>query len=410
MRILFVSSTYPDEVRESMNGIHQRMRMFMEALGALAELDVLFYVNKGVDASGERVARMEQQLREHWRCETRVSICCRSLDPGPKIPSSVPFSGRLKEWWFLHPHCYGDANREDLNALDRCLARQPDAVFVHRLNSMYPVLCSEKVTQPVFFDLDDVEHKAFIRGLKQPPFWRSKCLQYLKVPSLLWLERRAMKLARKTFVCSEGDRDYLSQGLRLTGVVSIPNAIEVPAAQECAVAPSFLFLGTYKYAPNAVAADHLIRRIWPLIRGEMPEARLVIAGEAPERIGCFGARHDGVEFTGYVADLGELYRATGVVCCPIRSGSGTRIKIIEAAAYGKPVVSTLLGAEGLSFVDGREILLRDEAELFAQACLELVRDAALHRRIGAAAREKVLKLYSRESAMKRIGSEVLEGL
>lgn len=406
MRILFVSSTYPEDIQTCTSGIFKRMKMFIDALKSMADLDFLFYVSSNADVSLERATMMEQLLEKYWNCKTRVFLCRRSQEYTVNILSKFPFSDRIKEWWFLHPFLYLIAKREHLAALDACLERQYDAVFVHRLNSIYPLLSSRKVVPPVFFDLDDIEHKIFLRNLKQPPFWRSKLLQYLKVPSLLYLEHRALTLAKKTFVCSECDRKYLKRMFQLSGVITIPNAVEIPTLFEHTGAPNFLFIGQYLYAPNAVAADYLINKIWPIVKNEIPEAKLIIAGEHPEKIASFHDKHEGVEFRGFVENLDTLYRETRVVCCPIQSGSGTRVKIIEAAAYGKGIVSTTLGAEGLDYIDGLEIIIADDYTHFAQACIALIKDKSLCDTIGETAREKTIKLYSRSYVTEMIMNEI----
>jgi glycosyltransferase involved in cell wall biosynthesis len=91
-----------------------------------------------------------------------------------------------------------------------------------------------------------------------------------------------------------------------------------------------------------------------------------------------------------------------VVCCPIQSGGGTRIKILEAASYGVPVVSTPLGAEGLTFMPDTEILLRRSAADLAQACASLITDDGRARRMGALARERVRAQYSRDAVVTRM--------
>lgn len=406
MRILFVTTYFPEDILTHTSAVYQRMNMFVEALNSFAELDILFYVDSNIDISPELAIRMEQQLEQHWRCKARVFLCRRSRKTTVGIPSNFPFSDWLKEVWLVHPLCYWVADHEHLVAFERCLERKPEAVFVHRLHSIYPVLSSGKVVQPVYFDLDDIEHRAYVRSLRQPPYWRSKFLQYLKVPSLICLERRAIARAKKTFVCSEGDRNYLMKKFHLPNVVTIPNAVNMPPLYEPMITPTFLFLGTYKHAPNAVAADYLITKIWPNIKGAIPEAKLIIAGECPGNIKCFQRQHDGVEFRGFVNDLNALYREILVVCCPIQSGSGTRVKIIEAAAYGKAIVSTSLGAEGLDFIHGREIMLQDDPILFAQACIDLAKNISRCNEIGKAARLKSISLYSRNSSINKIKYEL----
>src|SRR5262249_5552633 len=110
----------------------------------------------------------------------------------------------------------------------------------------------------------------------------------------------------------------------------------------------------------------------------------------------------GVEFTGFVDDLEALYQQSRVVCCPVLAGGGTRIKIIEAAACGKPIVSTRIGAEGLEMVDGMELLLRDEPKSFAEACLRLLKDSTLCNKLGYAARAAVIRYYDRSRVIQSI--------
>lgn len=169
---------------------------------------------------------------------------------------------------------------------------------------------------------------------------------------------------------------------------------------------TLLFLATYAYAPNITAADFLIREVWPLVREACPEAQLVIAGNKPERIPDFASQPAGVEFTGFVNDLNALYRRVRIVCCPILSGGGTRLKILEAGAHGKAIVSTTVGAEGLELRDGREIVLRDGGPAFARACVELLRDLPRCERLGAAAREAVARGYDRRQIVARIKDEI----
>lgn len=406
MKILFITSAYPEDIQTCKSGIFQRMKMFMSALNNLGDLDVLIYVSSTADISPERATRMEQLFQKHWNCKTNVYLCRKSEKHTVDFPFNFPLVNRIKDWWFVHPMYYWIAENEHLTAFYKCLERRPDVIFVHRLNSIYPVLSSRRAVPPVFFDLDDIEHKAYLRDIKQPPLYRSKFFRYLKVASLVLLELRAITLSKKTFVCSDLDKNYLVRIFQRRGVITIPNAVDIPPECVTPTSPNFLFIGQYLYAPNVIAADYLVRKVWPIIKKEIPEAILIIAGQYPEMISCFNEQHEGVEFRGYIDDIGALYREISVVCCPILSGGGTRVKIIEAAAYGKGIVSTSIGAEGLDFVDCNEIMIRDGHTHFAQACVDLFKDKVLCNRIGAAARRKAIEMYSRQSVAKMIMSEV----
>lgn len=407
MKILFITSAYPEDIQICKSGIFQRMKMFMSALNNLGDLDVLIYVPSDADISPEFSTRIEQSFLKYWDCKTRVYLSRKSEKNTADFPFNFPFIGRVKDWWFVHPMYYWIAENEHLTAFYKCLERKPDVIFVHRLNSIYPVLSSRKAVPPVFFDLDDIEHKAYVRDIKQPPLYRSKFFRYLKFPSLLLLELRAITLSKKTFVCSDFDKDYLVKTFQRRGVITIPNAVDIPPLGVNTSSPHFLFIGQYLYAPNVIAADYLVKKVWPIVIKEIPEAKLIIAGKNPEFISSYHAQHEGVEFRGFVDDLDALYREIRIVCCPILSGGGTRVKIIEAAAYGKGIVSTSLGAEGLDFVDGNEILISDGHMQFAQACITLIRDKSLCDRIGYEARRKAIELYSRNQVINRIMTEIM---
>ena len=403
MKILVVSCTYPEDFLSCTFGIYNRFRMFLEALTSIAEVEVLFYVNPDVDVSPVQACRMGHLLTEKWNCPVKVSLCHKSNSDA--FNSSSWAKKQLKKLflhYFYHATCSGD-QRE---AFEQCLDRRPDAVFVHRLICMYPLISCYRELPPVFLDLDDVEHISFLRGIRQPPYWRTKFLQYFLLPSLIRLERNSIALAQRTFVCSERDHRYLSNTWHLSRVSVVPNAVAMPKVHSPPEAPVLMFIGVYSYGPNSVAADYLITRVWPIIRSELPEARLILAGSQPEHIASFNAHHEGVEFTGFVEDLEALYRNVRVVCCPIQAGGGTRVKLIEAAAYGKAIVSTSLGAEGLDLINNKEILLRDDAVSFAQACLKLLRDQALCKTMGLAARARAENTYNLAVIIERIKAEI----
>jgi glycosyltransferase involved in cell wall biosynthesis len=408
MKALFVTNHVPSNASESTTGTFKRMRTFIDALQQKASLRLLCYCRVDHGTVSHRAAETRALLQSQWQLGEDVEVIICPEDPDPE------YGDRLWRGYFARALSFHrqvgyacTSGDRQLHAFERCLEDEPDLVFAHRLHTMCPLILTKRQLPPVFLDLDDVEHKTFLRNISQPPTWRAKQLYYLQLPALLWGERRAIKLSRKTFVCSELDKHYLNRMLRLSNVDVIPNSIHIPEVQALQERPVLLFLGTYTYKANANAAEELVTQIWPLVRKACPNARLVIAGDKPERIRTFGQAQAGVEYAGFVHDLDSLYGDARVVCCPIRSGGGTRIKIIEAAAYAKPVVSTSMGAEGLQFDDGREILLRDDVQEFADACIRLLNDDASCMSIGRAAHAKAVSVYDRRNVIRRIQSEIL---
>ena len=374
--------------------------MFVEAIKLLlqenrtatAQLDVLFYVSPETDTSPAAIATMEKALSAHWNTPINLFLCPEFVHDKPLSKWQQQAPGLLN--FFQQRELVRTSQPEQVQAFEACLKRKPDAIFIHRLRSMCPAMLTRKPLPPLFFDLDDIEHIAFLRDIRQPPTRLITSLYYLQLPALWWGERQAIRLARQTYVCSQHDQAHLTrQGLK--GVVSVANAVSIPRPQPLTAAPTLLLLGAYHYYPNINAANFLIETVFPLIRQQLPEARLIIAGKQPENIRTYSSGLSNVEFTGFVDDLEALYRRSRVVCCPILSGGGTRVKLVEAAAYGKPMVSTRIGAEGLVFKDGRDFLQRDEPHAFANACLKLLQDDDLCNQLGAAARMTAIKHYDR---------------
>ena len=278
--------------------------------------------------------------------------------------------------------------------IGRYLDTGPDLVLVDRLEAMLPVLAGGRRLARLLLDLNDVEHKMRLRGLDHGRAV-ARVSGLLQVPALLLTERRAIRRASHTTICSELDRAHLQQlgfGPKL-GVIA--NAVQLPPAPpELGSAPSVLFLGACTYTPNHEAAERLALRIWPLIRARLPGATLILAGQGTDRLPSRALNPDGVQYRGFVPDLAALYAETRVVCCPLLRGSGTRLKLVEAAAFARPMVSTRLGAEGLDFADGTDILLRETDTAIANACVVLLQDEAACLRLGKAARAKMAALYN----------------
>jgi len=135
------------------------------------------------------------------------------------------------------------------------------------------------------------------------------------------------------------------------------------------------------------------REVMPLVRAEEPQATLSIVGRAPTPAVRKLADQPGVHVTGRVDDVRGFMRDAAVYIVPLRIGGGTRLKIFEAMAMGKAVVSTRIGAEGLPVSDGEHLTLADDPSAFARATVQLLRDIGHRRRLEAAARSVVVERY-----------------
>ena len=154
-----------------------------------------------------------------------------------------------------------------------------------------------------------------------------------------------------------------------------------------------VFTGSMDWLPNEDGMLYFVREILPLIRRDEPSATLSVIGRAPTPAVKRLADEPGIEVTGRVDDIRPHVAAGSVYIVPLRIGGGTRLKIFEAMAMGKAVVSTTIGAEGLPVTPGRDIFIEDEPQRFARAVVTLMRDAAARRRLEEAARALVVARY-----------------
>jgi glycosyltransferase involved in cell wall biosynthesis len=175
-------------------------------------------------------------------------------------------------------------------------------------------------------------------------------------------------------------------------------------------AGTLLFFGAVDYYPNTEGLLFFLDHVLPRLSARVPRARLCIVGRRPPAA-ILARRGPGVEITGAVEDIRPYIERAAAVVVPLRIGGGTRLKILEAMAVGKAVISTSLGAEGLDVVPGRDILIADDAEGFAAQCARLLEDPGLADRIGAAARGAVEARYGWGASVERLSAfyaEVLE--
>jgi glycosyltransferase involved in cell wall biosynthesis len=203
--------------------------------------------------------------------------------------------------------------------------------------------------------------------------------------------------SRVAAVAATSDRDvaFVREQFpeRLAAVV--PNGVDLdrfrPPDVERRRGPA-VFFGAHNYFPNADGLRFLFGEIWPLVTEAVPAARVRIVGPHPDP-DVAAMAPSGVEIVGFVDDVVAEVSAASIALAPLRVGGGTRLKIVEAMALGRPVVSTTLGAEGIDAVDGRDIIIADTARDFADAIIRLLGDPTEARRIGADARTLVEQRY-----------------
>lgn len=397
-----ITPMIPPRNEEDRLGMHRRVRTYLHALSAaFGRVDMLHVTSP--DARFEDGEALDQAQSDFWGVPVFAHLLAREDRPA-RLWEDHGLG--LLDLGRQHPF-RRYTSRSVVRGLAGHLVPRPDFVFVDRLEAMLPLLGVSGPQPRVLFDLNDVEHKVRIGQLGGGPFTLRTALQAVKLPALVMAERRAVRTAAVTAVCSDLDRAHLDRLGFAKTVVTVPNAVALPGVVPGVVsAPTLLFLGGCAYLPNVEGAERLVRRIWPLVRAAIPEARLILAGARTDLLPSRAEFPSGVEYRGFVHDLDALYAESRVVTCPLLNGGGTRLKLVEAAAYARPMVSTAKGAEGLAFKDGQDILLRETDEAFAEACVSLLRDDLSCARLGAAARQTMARLYEVGAVERQIGDVI----
>ncbi|NPV25597.1 glycosyltransferase family 4 protein [Bradyrhizobium aeschynomenes] len=210
------------------------------------------------------------------------------------------------------------------------------------------------------------------------------------------------------YLCSIDDEKRLHEDLPQARTAVIPNAADIAFYQPRGTDPApdgrtLVYFGLLSTVPNIDAVMHFVQDIWPGIAARHPDARCKIIGgrPPPSLLALAGPR---VELTGFVPDLRPHLAAAAAVVVPLRLGGGTRLKIVEAMAMGKAIVSTSLGAEGIDAKPGRDILIEDDPSSFADAVSRLLAEPDLAARIGGSARELAVDKYAWSAAARALES------
>jgi glycosyltransferase involved in cell wall biosynthesis len=265
---------------------------------------------------------------------------------------------------------------------DAWVDRRYDVVWISRASTFE--LLGRPVLGRTIVDFDDLEDQK-IRGRldairRQPPAGgvRGRLLREATAlqgrrNALRWtrLQKRVAELVDTVVLCSQDDMKVAD----LPNAVVVPNGYEPPShpvgRKVVSDPPVILFQGSMRYGPNTDGAVWFVHDIAPLIRQQLPHVQVRLAGDPDGVVAALDHRPE-ITVVGYVASMEVELAKADLVVAPLRYASGTRLKILEALAHRIPVVSTTVGAEGLDLEAGRHLLVADDPEGFAQACVSLL--------------------------------------
>jgi O-antigen biosynthesis protein len=343
-----------------------------------------------LDLAAEQAAN--EELRQY--CKT-VEFYVRTVDRDPHLASIVPHA--IHEFhiprieWLIQRQAF--LQRIDVIQLEYTALGQ----YARRFERLVCALFEH-----------DVYFQSIGRSLRfiRSPLERTKArFEYLRA---IRFELKMLPKCDHIQVCTLENRRYLESflprlspridaGMRAgidTAIYPFPGGPREPY--------TMLFLGSFRHTPNQVALDWFARFVLPLIVAKIPQARLLVAGSDPPDRHLFSDPANAIDLLGFVEDIQPLFSSAALFVCPIRSGSGVRVKLLEAFASGIPVVSTTLGAEGLARVDGEFCALADDAVGFAEKTIQLLEDSEMAAEMARRARAEVVENWDMAVITRRL--------
>ena len=355
-RILYVTPHWP---HRATSGTELRSLHVAKALNGIGDVTVIV-----VDGEG----RPEEGSRRDHRLEIGYSV--------PVVPRPNR-QLRHKMAWALNPRRpfpHGCGVDDDAARRIAQTARDFDLTWFCKLRTanMLPQWAwASSVT-----DIDDVP-STYERSLLSTEPVTARPATYARYLSWTRRERLLAERFTRLAVCSEADRRYLQKLGVSTPIHIIPNGSDAPTAMPVrhpSTPPRIGFIGIFDYLPNASGVAWFVRECWPLIKREVPDARLRLVGRDSD--GPLKPEGPDIDGLGWVENVADEASTWSAMIVPIRAGAGTRGKIAQAFGLKLPVVSTSLGAFGYDATDGDIMYLADSASGFAGACVRTIAEPA----------------------------------
>ena len=293
------------------------------------------------------------------------------------------------------------------------IAKHVDLSTYDLIVSRYIKPASKVVTPkdiPLLVDFDDAVYELPWKSIRGAKAWLSALVRLFNDRIILTFRLRygALRNAHY-FFCGSAEREAFPW-LRASLLPNVPvhPARAGPPSFELPDKPALMFLGFLDYPPNRDAVDWFLAEIWPVVRSAVPEARFLIAGKATEQARQLWASHPQVEVLGFVEDLADVYARASASVVPMRSGGGTNIKALEAYHYGRMVIATSRVLEGHRplFRSGADMLVADDARVFAEHCIRILKDPALARTIAASGYARIRNELASERFTEIVGAAV----
>jgi polysaccharide biosynthesis protein PslH len=375
MRILWVKA---NKILPVHSGGDLRSFNILRQLAVREEVIFFSYYDEPVDLEYER--KLQEQLPGSVCVSTgrgQASLVGRGVNYLWRLPDAAPYavsrfaSGKVRD------------------RLKSSLSQQrPDVVVCDFLDAA--VNFPEHLVFPSVLFQHNVESEIWRRHATNGSSAVKKLIYGLEFSKMLRYEEKTVRRFDRVIAVSEHDKKLMTAWVEPERVTVVPTGVDTeqfcPDQHSSQEKPLVVFVGAMDWEPNVDAVKYFCAEVWPLVLAKVPGAQFRIVGRNPDRR-VRGLAGPSVEVTGRVPSVVEHLREAAVVVVPLRVGGGTRLKIYEAMAVGKAVVSTTVGAEGLDVHHGKDVMLADSAGSFAKSVITLLTDEKLRDRQGRAATE-----------------------
>jgi len=276
---------------------------------------------------------------------------------------------------------------------------QPNIVQIETLNAYYAIIdilpiIKEKNIK-IIFDAHNVEQIAFEESIKVFNLIKKIIGRWI-LPNFIKIENKAIKSVDYVFTCSDIDKAFFEKLVNSKIITVIPNGVDLmffmPNKQ--VVGNTVLFMGKASYPPNEEALKYYFSEIHELVKKSIPDVKIyILCGKSPLWLKRIAVNDPSIILPGFVEDVREYLDKTRICISPIKSGSGTSLKILEYMAMSKPVVSTSKGVRGLDIENKKNILIADNPFDFANKIIWLIENPIEGKKIGARARKLIEERY-----------------
>lgn len=266
----------------------------------------------------------------------------------------------------------------------------------------------------VVFDDHNAEYllqqRAFATDRRHPRRWLAAAYSFVQWQKLRRYEAITCRLADQVVAVSEADAQALERLVPGLQPAVVPNGVDVASYRAFVTPPEFpslrepalVFTGKMDFRPNVDGVLWFWQEVWPLVRAKAPEAHFYVVGQRPHPRLAPLVEDPSVTVTGFVPDVRPYIANAAVYVIPLRIGGGTRLKVLEAMAMGKAIVSTSLGCEGFPLRSGEHLLMADTPGAFAEAVLILLEDAPKRKALGAVAQALAATQYDWAALVPRL--------